>query len=371
LDENKNQEKTMEKTPGTIRKTYVRKKTSKDKKTGKYSESKKMSKDTKIFIGVVIVAILAVTILFINILRPEDIASVEKSKVTSDEFQYYYSQTVNNLIQNYGNSADMQKYITDNRDGIKQQALTEAVQMELLLVKAKKDKFKFDNKEIEESWGYFKESLSYSASQNNGMTLEDFCKGYFGISLNKVEGVYKNSIKAMKYFDAKSSGIIFEESELTAFYEESKDYIDKATVRHILIAVEADAEESVVNEKKALAEDILKRVNEGEDFAALAKEYSEDPGSKDKGGVYEIQPSTGFVPEFLEWTFSHAAGDTGIVKTTHGFHVMKLDSISNTLEQQRETVVNAYKSQKYQEALNESLSSGEYNVEVKEGFEKF
>ena len=84
--------------------------------------------------------------------------------------------------------------------------------------------------------------------------------------------------------------------------------------------------------------------------------------------MYEIQPNGKMVPEFGEWTFSHKKNDTGIIQTSFGFHVMKLDSIFDTLEAQRVNVEFAYKSNEYQQKLSELLNNGEYKVEIKEGY---
>ena len=108
-------------------------------------------------------------------------------------------------------------------------------------------------------------------------------------------------------------------------------------VRHILVGFEggtqneqgqtvySDEEKAAAREK---AEALLKQFTEGEAteeaFAALAAENSTDPGSKDNGGLYEnIYPGQ-MVPAFNDWCFQadRKAGDTGIVETGYGFHVM-------------------------------------------------
>ena len=108
-------------------------------------------------------------------------------------------------------------------------------------------------------------------------------------------------------------------------------------VRHILVGFEggtqneqgrtvySDEEKAAAQEK---AEALLKQFNESEAtedaFAALASEHSTDPGSKDNGGLYEnIYPGQ-MVSAFNDWCFQadRKAGDTGIVETGYGFHVM-------------------------------------------------
>jgi len=76
------------------------------------------------------------------------------------------------------------------------------------------------------------------------------------------------------------------------------------------------------------------------------------------------------VPEFEEWAFSHEVGETGIVRTDYGFHVMKMDEIVNTLDAQKDDITYAYQSQEYQKSIDEKLSSGEYKFEIKEGYYK-
>ncbi len=107
-------------------------------------------------------------------------------------------------------------------------------------------------------------------------------------------------------------------------------------VRHILVAFEggvkdedgttiySDAEKSTA---KAEAEALLSEWKAGEateeSFAALANEKSDD-GNGTTGGLYEnIVPTSNFVKNFLDWALEdHKAGDTGIVETEYGYHVM-------------------------------------------------
>lgn len=78
---------------------------------------------------------------------------------------------------------------------------------------------------------------------------------------------------------------------------------------------------------KNKAQDILKRALAGEDFAILAKENSEDPGSKDNGGEYDFVQKGSFVPEYEDVIFNKGLGDREIypelVETDYGWHVIK------------------------------------------------
>ena len=80
--------------------------------------------------------------------------------------------------------------------------------------------------------------------------------------------------------------------------------------------------------KKAKAEEILNRVKGGEDFAAVAKETSEDPGSKDKGGLYEDVRMGQMVKPFEDAAMSVQPGEIvpNLVETDFGYHIIKLEA---------------------------------------------
>ena len=115
-----------------------------------------------------------------------------------------------------------------------------------------------------------------------------------------------------------------------------------ADVRHILIeakTTETDTEgnetplddatiEKNFAEAKKQAEELLAEWKKGdateESFAALASDKTADSASAEKGGLYEdINASSSYVPEFLNWALaSHKKGDTGIIRTSYGYHIM-------------------------------------------------
>jgi peptidyl-prolyl cis-trans isomerase D len=99
---------------------------------------------------------------------------------------------------------------------------------------------------------------------------------------------------------------------------------NRVHAEHILFMTvgKPDAE---VDEIKKKAEDVLKQVKKGAKFDELARKYSEDPGSKDKGGDlgWLVQGQT--VPEFEKAAFSLPPGQVSdLVKTQYGFHIIKV-----------------------------------------------
>ena len=91
---------------------------------------------------------------------------------------------------------------------------------------------------------------------------------------------------------------------------------------HILFSVKEPAQDAAV---RAKAEAVLKRAKAGEDFAKLAKEFSEDPGSAQQGGNLGAFARGRMVKEFEETAFTLKPGEiSGLVKTQFGYHIIKV-----------------------------------------------
>jgi peptidyl-prolyl cis-trans isomerase C len=118
------------------------------------------------------------------------------------------------------------------------------------------------------------------------------------------------------YVDKAVKGSISEAAAKT-FYDDKVKGIpeeEEVQVRHILV------------ESEDLAKELKKKLDGGADFAALAKEHSTDPGSKDNGGLYPHFAKGRMVPEFEAAAFALEKGKLSEpVKSQFGWHVIKLE----------------------------------------------
>lgn len=97
--------------------------------------------------------------------------------------------------------------------------------------------------------------------------------------------------------------------------------VEQARARHILIATSEGSDPATL---KAEAEELLSQLKAGADFAALAAEHSDDPGSGATGGDLGWAPRGVYVAPFDEAVFSMTVGELRIVETDFGFHIIEL-----------------------------------------------
>ena len=109
---------------------------------------------------------------------------------------------------------------------------------------------------------------------------------------------------------------------------------DQAKSRHILIKVDAGADAKTDAAAKAKAEGILKQLKAGGNWAELAKQNSDDPGSKDTGGELGFAQKGRMVPEFDNAIFNQKIGDIQIVKSQFGYHIVQVEERQTAHAQQ-------------------------------------
>ena len=134
---------------------------------------------------------------------------------------------------------------------------------------------------------------------------------------------------ALNQTDVPGGAPAVSDQQIQQYYQgHQKDYQvpEEVKVRHILIKVDAGADPKVDAAAKQKAEDLLKQIKGGADFAALAKANSDDPGSKEQGGELGMIQRGVTVPPFEKAAFALEPGQiSDVIKTQFGYHIIKVE----------------------------------------------
>jgi len=179
--------------------------------------------------------------------------------------------------------------------------------------------------------------------------------------------------------DALTPQVTMKPEDLQAYYDKVKGRYsegEKRHAHHILIAV-ADAKDTKADAAAlAKANEVEVQLKSGKDFAALAKQYSADPGSAAQGGDLGWAEKGAYVAPFADALFAMQAGQiSDPVKTQYGYHIIKLDEIRpahvRSLDEVRSEIEAEYRRDQAgeafgdrQEQLQQKLESGTTDLDA-------
>lgn len=292
------------------------------------------------------------------------VATIGNEELTSGELQIYYWETVMNFVNS--NYYYLSAYGLDITQPLNEQAcaMAEGQTWQQFFLEAALSTWQRyttlqlmaheSGYEMEEEMKTFLEGLPASMQTNATnygydtviAWLEDNCgpgvseAGYIEYVNAYYEGTFflTDHYDELKPNDADVEAYFTENEQLFTEQGVTKDSGKYYDVRHILIAIEGgteDAEGHVTYSDadweacRKKAQDLLDQWTEEDGteggFGNFAMLYSADGGSSTNGGLYDnLTADTNFVQEFKDWYMdeSRAVGDTGLVKTIHGYHIM-------------------------------------------------
>lgn len=240
------------------------------------------------------------------------IATVGDTKITEKELKNVMEPLF------YMNGKD--KMTDEQIDYYEQNAIDHIVTTEMLYKEATKNNFKLDDKVIDEQYNTYMATISKTFGLDEDAYLKQF-----GLTKEEMRKSIEKEAVAAKYIEEKSQ---VSDKEVEEYYNKNKKDFNQISASHILIKNTdengAKLDESKLKENKKLAEDILKKALEGEDFSQLAKKYSED-GSAEKGGDLGYFAKGDMVAEFEKAAFSlnNSQIYTEVVETQYGYHIIK------------------------------------------------
>jgi parvulin-like peptidyl-prolyl isomerase len=279
--------------------------------------------------------------------------------ISSNEFNITSGELIYNINKNMGNRASQLKDLAEPqlKENIDRFANILG-ERKLLLLEAKKSNINNTKSEIDSILNMQYQRLGGKEKfiqflETNGQTIED------------IRGDIVAGLTIQKYIKEIQDGVEISEEEIENAYNDVKT----VTVRHILFSTRGKNDIEKQQQKEKI-EEILGKARNGEDFAELAKQYSEDPGSKAKGGLYENVQRGMMVKPFEDAAFSVPVGEiSDIIETQYGYHILTvLDRKKETkpLAEVRQTLEKNLQQQKSNKAFQNQLDDlkTQYEYEV-------
>jgi peptidyl-prolyl cis-trans isomerase C len=146
---------------------------------------------------------------------------------------------------------------------------------------------------------------------------------------DKLKAEIRQQVLAKKLVEAEIvPTVAITEADLNDFYTKNPEKFQEPEavhVSHIMLRTPENADAAAKKKAKADAQSVLGKLQKGGDFAALAKQYSQDPGSAPNGGDLGFVPKGQTAPAFEQAAFAMKPGQlSGIVESPFGFHIIKM-----------------------------------------------
>ncbi|GAB4260458.1 MAG: peptidylprolyl isomerase [Deferrisomatales bacterium] len=198
-------------------------------------------------------------------------------------------------------------------------------------------------------------------------SAEEFQRAYEsqGLTEERIRELLGEQLTVRNYVEQTiMPGVRVGDAEVSEFYKENEPKFavpEQVQCSHILIRVDPEASAEAKEAARKKAEDLRARSLAGEDFAALAKEHSEDPGSAAKGGDLGFFTRERMVAPFAEAAFALKVGEISpVVETQFGYHVIKMtdrkEAGKQSLEEVAERIRSYLESRKLDEAVQAKVA---------------
>lgn len=165
-----------------------------------------------------------------------------------------------------------------------------------------------------------------------------------GLSEEEYIDITRDNLYVAEYANKRLEEIQVSDEEVQEYYDENEEDLKQVNARHILVETEEEAQ------------NVLQRLEEGEDYGDLARELSTDLGSAENGGELGFYPQGSMVEEFDNYMFSADVNEISEpIQSDYGYHIIEVLDIKDSLEDSREDIENNLKTQKYLEEVEDMV----------------
>ncbi|SFG99709.1 peptidyl-prolyl cis-trans isomerase C [Desulfotomaculum arcticum] len=302
------------------------------------------------------------------------VASVNGEDITVQELDEQVALMKTNLEQQgFSFEGDQGKELEQM---LRQNLVDQMIDQKLVLQDAEKKGMMPSDKEVQDQIDEIKKQLGTEADFKKYLAAN-------GVNETKLNDLFRQQL-AMNNLQEKIVSEVPEptDEQIKAYYEQNKTQFsqpEQRQVSHILIGVGdySNGQKRSEVDAKVLALQVVQKIKAGEDFAELAKKYSDDQGSKDNGGQYPaFSKGSGFVEEFEDTAFNLKQGEYTVepVKTTFGYHIIRLDEIipakTQTLEESKDSIISSLNQDAVNQKTDEYLKSLRDKAKIVNNVEK-
>lgn len=284
------------------------------------------------------------------------VATVNGEDITSQELDEEVTKWKNSLAQQGFNLEGEQA------KEIEEVVLNQLIDSRLAMAEIKRLDLMPTDKEVEEAVQGTKEQLGGEAEFKKYLAA-------YGINEPQLRDDLKQQLAVNKLVEQISAEVPQPtEAEIKEYFDQNgAQYNDpeQRQVSHILIGVGdySNGKDRSEMDAKVLALQVVDKVASGADFGELAKQYSDDMGSKDNGGQYPpFSKGSGFAEEFESAAFNlkeNGQYTKEPVKTTFGYHIIRLDKIipakTHTLDEVKDQIAASLHDEKINKKASEYM----------------
>lgn len=218
-----------------------------------------------------------------------------------------------------------QRRLNPKDESLKQRILDAMINQKLLYAQAELDSIEIGDEEVNQQLDV---QMNYFINQYGS---KERVEQTYGMSIDRIKREFRDDTRkqmmAERVKQTKFGMIEVSRVEVADFYEEFKDSLglipERFRLYHIFINPKATSK--VDKKAKSLAAKLLDSLKSGADFATLAKEFSDDPGSASQGGDLGTVKRGKFYPEFEAAAYSLTKGELSpIIKSPVGYHIIEL-----------------------------------------------
>jgi len=271
----------------------------------------------------------------------------------SDVQQYAMMQAYQMGVNPYQRPQEFQRLLQE----LQPQVLQSLIDQNIIKAKAEEDSVIIKEHEIEQA---LQQQIDNMVSQ---VGSEEALEDQYGMSIREIKDEYRDEVHKRllveRYQQTKFANISVSRREVEQFYQAYQDSIPempkRANVSHIVIKTKPGASSDSLAVRQL--RDLKTKIQEGADFAELAQQYSQDPGSRRQGGDLGFVSRGTLVPEFEQVAFALQQGAiSDIVKTEFGYHLIKLEERRGEKVHVRHILITPQATQEDNQAVIDSLN---------------